>query len=168
MHYTKNKMANTVSLGEFLDAYSREAYEDESKLEEDRLYTMLSAFEDGSGIFANCAEYSQGIHEPPKKKCVACGKTVCLPKTTLLCKCEYHLECVLKIANEDNQCKYCKEVIDKKTEEDYSECSICLEKIKEAMEVTFCKHKFHENCLHTWKLMKGLSVCKCPLCRAVL
>ncbi len=96
------------------------------------------------------------------ESCSMCHSKVEGAKVTLECGCEYHLNCYLIVQNETH-CIKCGDKINK-TEEDYPECSICLEKIKSGCHKTNCGHTFHKHCINTWTRIKH----NCPNCRAHL
>jgi len=81
------------------------------------------------------------------------------PIVHLGCSCKYHLQCYLIIQNETN-CICCNDKI-LKTDNDYQNCSICLEKIKMDKITTNCNHTFHRKCLEAWNKKKS----SCPICR---
>ncbi len=106
--------------------------------------------------------------EPEEEKeviyesCSMCHNKVEGAKVTLDCGCEYHLNCYLIVQNETH-CLKCNDKINK-TEEDYPECSICLEIIKKNGNKTKCGHHFHKKCIKKWRRIKH----NCPNCRAHL
>ena len=102
------------------------------------------------------------IYEP----CHLCQSKVEGAKVTLECGCEYHLNCYLIIQNETH-CMKCGDKINK-TEDDYDDCSICLEKLKKGVVKTKCGHKFHKNCINSWKQIGRGNNHKCPNCRGNL
>ena len=101
-------------------------------------------------------EEKELVYEP----CPMCFNKVEESKVTLGCGCEYHLNCFLIIQNETH-CIKCGDKINK-TEEDYEECSICLEKIKSGDHKTKCGHHFHKHCIGNWMRIRH----NCPNCRA--
>jgi len=108
-------------------------------------------------------DQSDLIYEP----CHLCNSKVDGAKVQLECGCEYHLNCYLIIQNETH-CMKCGDKINK-TEEDYEDCSICLEKLKTGTVKTKCGHKFHKDCINSWVQMGvGLNCDKCPNCRGNL
>ena len=96
--------------------------------------------------------------------CNLCQSKVEGSKVTLECGCEYHLNCYLIIQNETH-CMKCGDKINK-TEDDYEDCSICLEKIKPCDQFkTQCGHQFHNGCINNWFKMSKNS---CPNCRSCI
>lgn len=104
-------------------------------------------------------EEKELIYEP----CSMCSSKVDEAKVTLDCGCEFHLNCYLLIQNEEH-CLKCGDKINK-LEEDYSDCSICLEKIKTGKVKTSCNHTFHRDCINSWIRMGTGNHDKCPNCR---
>jgi len=104
-------------------------------------------------------EEKELIYEP----CPMCSSKVNGAKVKLDCGCEYHLNCYLIIQNEEN-CMKCGDKINK-TETDYHDCSICLEKLKTSKIKTSCGHEFHVNCINSWMRMGRGNYDKCPNCR---
>jgi len=96
--------------------------------------------------------------------CHMCQKNIeeNTPIVFLGCKCKYHLNCYLLVQNED-KCMNCNDKIFK-TDDDYHECSICLEPIKKDKVKTYCNHRFHKKCLNSWKKISK----SCPMCRELL
>jgi len=96
--------------------------------------------------------------------CKMCNEEVEESKVVLDCKCTYHLNCYLLI-QEDPNCFKCGDKINK-TEEDYPDCGICLEKLTSKKARLPCKHGFHMECINRWiKSGRGMNTDKCPLCR---
>ncbi len=105
-------------------------------------------------------EYKQ----PEISTCMLCSDGINGPNVNLECTCKYHLKCYLLIQCEE-KCFGCGDKIHKE-EEDYPECSICMEKIKmNENETTRCKHTFHKHCIGQWKHMGNNS---CPNCRSTM
>ena len=54
-------------------------------------------------------------------------------------------------------------VIDQKIFNKISDCTICLDefKIQEEVNILYCEHFFHSNCIKNWLVMHA----SCPLCR---
>ena len=98
--------------------------------------------------------------EHKDESCTLCHEKMKGPKVILECKCEYHLKCFMIIQNE-TKCLKCNDKIHK-TNEDYEDCSICLEKIKSGNIKTRCGHIFHEDCINKWK---NIGKNTCPNCR---
>jgi hypothetical protein len=74
------------------------------------------------------------------------------------------LNCYLLI-QEEECCLKCGDKINKK-EEDYPDCSICLEKVKTDKVKTNCDHVFHKDCIETWmRIGRGQNTNRCPNCR---
>ena len=98
------------------------------------------------------------------KSCSMCQSKVEGGKVTLECGCEYHLNCFLLVQGEQD-CLNCGDKINK-TEEDYEDCSICLEKLKSGKVKTSCGHTFHTDCINSWiRIGRGDNTDKCPNCR---
>ena len=97
------------------------------------------------------------------KSCSVCTGKVEGSMVKLECGCEYHLNCYILIHNEEN-CLQCGDKINKK-EEDYPDCSICLEKIKINKVKTNCGHLFHRDCINSWIRIGSSNNDKCPNCR---
>ena len=123
-------------------------------------------YQDDLGLLVERIEQRFRISEPEEQKelvyepCPMCFSQVDGAKVTLDCGCEYHLNCYLIIQNEPN-CIKCNDKINK-TEEDYKECSICLDTIKKNGKKTKCGHHFHKKCIKQWRRIKH----NCPNCRA--
>ena len=112
---------------------------------------------------AQCHQHQDLIYEP----CHLCNSKVDGAKVKLECGCEYHLNCYLIIQNEPN-CMKCGDKINK-TEDDYEDCSICMEKLKTGTTKTKCGHTFHQECLGSWvRIGHGDNTQKCPNCRGDL
>jgi len=133
-----------------------------------KLYNSSSKKNRESNIQQN--KIMQYVYEYTKKEegnifdfvtCEACKEYIeeNSPIVHLGCSCKYHLQCYLIIQNETN-CICCNDKI-LKTDNDYQNCSICLEKIKMDKITTNCNHTFHRKCLEAWNKKKS----SCPICR---
>ena len=100
------------------------------------------------------------------KSCSMCNHKVEGPKVILECECEYHLNCYMMVQHE-KKCFKCGDKVHK-TEDDYHDCAICLEKIKIDGMKTGCNHEFHKQCINSWVRMGTGNCHQCPLCRADL
>lgn len=98
------------------------------------------------------------------KTCEMCNQKMEGAEVTLECECKYHLNCYLLVQQEEC-CLKCGDKINK-TEDDYPDCSICLEKVKTDRVKTNCDHIFHKDCIESWvRLGRGQNTNKCPNCR---
>ncbi len=99
------------------------------------------------------------------KSCSMCNSRVEGAKVILECNCHYHLNCY-QLVQYDENCLNCGDKINKK-EEDYNDCSICLEKLKTRKVKIGCGHEFHRNCINSWmRIGRGENTHKCPNCRS--
>lgn len=106
-------------------------------------------------------ELRRNLNKKKIKDCNLCHNKVKYgPKVILECECEYHLKCYLIIQNEE-KCITCNDKVFK-SDDDYPECSICMDLIKDDKYKTKCNHKFHRDCIDSWKKI-GKNTC--PLCR---
>jgi hypothetical protein len=111
-------------------------------------------------LHRNASDVNQLIY----KSCGICNQKIDGAKVILDCECEYHLNCYLLI-QEEECCLKCGDKINKK-EEDYPDCSICLEKVKTDKVKTNCDHVFHKDCIETWmRIGRGQNTNRCPNCR---
>lgn len=121
-------------------------------------------------VLESVANQNVPIFEEEKEliyeSCQICQSKVDGAKVVLDCGCEYHLNCYLIIQNEE-KCIKCGDKINK-TEEDYPDCSICLEKIKTGKIKTKCNHTFHRDCINSWIRMGRGNCDKCPNCRGAI
>jgi hypothetical protein len=100
------------------------------------------------------------------EKCNICHNKLFKPQVELECDCKYHLSCYLAICIKSDKCLSCSDKIFK-IEDDYEECTICLENVilrDKKHTITKCNHHFHKECLKDWKKIKN----NCPCCRTKL
>ena len=115
-------------------------------------------------LFLQSEEEKEEINELIYKSCSMCNSKVEGAKVTLECGCQFHLNCYLLVQQEPN-CLTCGDKINK-TEDDYEDCSICLEKLKSGKVKTNCGHSFHKDCINSWiRIGRGHNTDKCPNCR---